>query len=844
MDAVAGGSGLNVVVVVNQHSTNSVELGNYYAQKRQVPPDNFLRIEWAGSRVAWSRSDFTAVLRDPLVAMLAQRQLTNQVDYVVLSMDIPYRVTDTNGANSTTSALFYGFKSDGKGLPGLPSCSLPDASTNTYCGSEGIFRATGTGALPDTYLVTMLTSSNLAEAKAIVDQGVAGDGTFPPQPAYLGKSNDRLRNIRYAGFDNAIFNSRLLNRSSLLRTNVNGPENLGYISGYANGSAVFNTGQTRFAPGSMADDLTSFSGRLYEPNDQTTLLAFLQAGASGSYGTVVEPCAHLEKFASPQNYFYQARGFALAECYYQSVGHPHQGLLVAEPLSAPYARAGSGQWAGLPENAVLSGTTNLQVSFLAADPGRPLQQVDLFINGRFARTLTNVVPQPGNRLRVTVGGQPHTTVVGPGATLESLARELASNLSAPGSIRATAHGDRVELQGLELGTSGGQIGLSASSDDPQGDGLTAFVTASGASCLDTEAFGYRSYVLTNPPAIGDFLELTVTKTNGQVVVVAVTNTAPGTNIGGLTRALIDLANSHPDLKQPDGVVIEDVNMHEDYPFNEYIYGTNDHSGEFNIRAVTAGWPASQIQVRLAASPNLRITPSTPELLDENLEDLRPRAHLYVTAGVTNLRVAFNVDTTTLPDGWHELTAVACEGSHVRTQTRVSQRVLVRNTSLAATLSLVSGVTNVPIGTPLVFSVQANLSDIASIELHGTGGVLSNSVLHPASFAVDSAMLGRGIHRFNALVTARDGKQFRTEPIWVSVGQPLPPEPPFRLSFTVNPPLLSWPATPGRTYEVLRSTNTTEGFTPQSSLTATSANLIWVDPAPVPAGGLYRVRAIE
>src|ERR1039457_2593052 len=39
----AGGSGLNIVVVVNQHSTNSVQLGNYYCEQRQVPPQNVLK---------------------------------------------------------------------------------------------------------------------------------------------------------------------------------------------------------------------------------------------------------------------------------------------------------------------------------------------------------------------------------------------------------------------------------------------------------------------------------------------------------------------------------------------------------------------------------------------------------------------------------------------------------------------------------------------------------------------------------------------------------------------------------------------------------------------------------
>src|SRR6266478_9482053 len=105
----AGGSGLNVVVVVNQNSTNSVQLGNYYSEKRQVPPQNYLRINWPGGNSSWTNSDFNTNLLNPLVAMLGSRQLTNQVDYVVLSMDIPYQLfSDSGDIDSTTSALYYG----------------------------------------------------------------------------------------------------------------------------------------------------------------------------------------------------------------------------------------------------------------------------------------------------------------------------------------------------------------------------------------------------------------------------------------------------------------------------------------------------------------------------------------------------------------------------------------------------------------------------------------------------------------------------------------------------------------------------------------------------------------
>src|SRR5947209_4818376 len=103
----AGGSGLNVVVVVNQNSDNSVQLGNYYSEKRQVPPQNFLRINWPGNNMAWTNTDFAAVLLNPLLAMLSSRQLTNQIDYVLLSMDIPYQLYSPNilDVNGTTSAL-------------------------------------------------------------------------------------------------------------------------------------------------------------------------------------------------------------------------------------------------------------------------------------------------------------------------------------------------------------------------------------------------------------------------------------------------------------------------------------------------------------------------------------------------------------------------------------------------------------------------------------------------------------------------------------------------------------------------------------------------------------------
>src|ERR1700722_19908428 len=138
--ASGGGSGFNTVIIVNQTSSNSVQLGNYYREQRQVPPQNVLRINWSGSNVEWTQTDYNNTLLNPFLAMLGSRGLTNQIDYVVLSMDIPYRASTTNyGDNSTTATLFYGFKGDTRDLN---SCPMANGSTSLYAGSENIFRQT------------------------------------------------------------------------------------------------------------------------------------------------------------------------------------------------------------------------------------------------------------------------------------------------------------------------------------------------------------------------------------------------------------------------------------------------------------------------------------------------------------------------------------------------------------------------------------------------------------------------------------------------------------------------------------------------------------------------------
>jgi uncharacterized protein (TIGR03790 family) len=822
----AAGSGLNVLVVVNSNSTNSVELGNYYCERRGVPPQNLLRLGgWTGGNLSWTRSQFQSLLLVPLLDQIQARHLDHQIDFVLLSMDIPYQVTEAGSVNSTTAALFYGFKSDtARGITGTLSCSLPAAASNSYAFSEASFR----DSPPDTaatnaFLAMMITADSLAQAKAVVDQGVAGDGTFPTQTAYLAKTSDPLRNGRYVLFDDAIFDTAVRGGYSLVRVDQDSPDGLTGILGYQTGLMNFVAQPNTFVPGAMADSLTSFGGVLFTPTGQTTLLAFLYAGAAGSYGTVVEPCPDLEKFPSPRDYFYQARGFSLSECYYQSLQSPRQGLLVGEPLSAPFARRASGSWQNLPPGSLLSGTTNLTLQITADDAGNPLQQVDLFLGGTFLQTITNIAPAPSNLLTVSISGRTANYVVPPNATLQTVAAGLAAavnSISNVSQVLASATGDRITLRSANSFVSGSQVPVAADSAAGSAPALTSFVAASRADFLDSVVFPYGDVVISNVAGAGDWLQLTVIKTNGVTVTFSTTNSPP-MGQGPFVQSLMDQVNSNADLQMPDGVVAQDLT-----------------ANGFTLQGRIPGLASSPIQASLTGSSTVLPGPPISLYLDANLADVQPRDHLYVTAGLTNLALSFALDTTTLADGYHQLTAVAYEGSHVRTQTRLDQSVVIHNTPLSATLSVAPGGTNAALEATLVFSITVNTSAVASIELFSTGGSLgsvTNQV--QATFSIPGAVLGAGLHPFYAVVTSSSGAQYRTETKCLRL---ISGQAPFALAIAGNPPTLSWPAVAGRAYEVFSTDDLIDSFKLRETVVPTNDAGWWSEGAYPATNRFYRV----
>jgi uncharacterized protein (TIGR03790 family) len=192
---------------------------------------------------------------------------------------------------------------------------------------------------------TMLLAATTPEAgRSLIERGLAADGTAPPGTAYLLSTSDPARNRRAERYDDLLraaapgFRVRVFQGDGLKGLR----DVMLYVTGL---TTVPDLNTNRFRPGAVGDHLTSFGGMLTGPsgladdggNGQMSALRWLEAGATGSYGTVVEPCNHMSKFPNPGLLLtYYRRGDTLIESYWRSVAMPDQGVFIGEPLARPW----------------------------------------------------------------------------------------------------------------------------------------------------------------------------------------------------------------------------------------------------------------------------------------------------------------------------------------------------------------------------------------------------------------------------------------------------------------------------------------------------------------------------
>lgn len=301
-------------VVFDSASPASVRIATYYAARRRVPAANLVGLAVPQHPVI-SRGDLAR-----LRAVLLDR-LPSDVQSLLLVWSMPYAVE----CMSVTTAFAAGYQ------PGFCEPGCGRTSGNPLFDSRDWLPADTTGWLP----AMLLPSEDEGLARAVIDRGVAADASHPPGIAYLVRTQDEVRNVRAAGYADAreLIGKRLRVVEVTTPIHDSLPDAIAYFTGVAR---VEELHQIRFRAGAAADHLTSSGGAL-QGTAQMSALEWLKQGATGSYGSVSEPCNHLGKFPSPAVFLeHYLRGETLLEAYWKSVAMPGQGLFIGEPLARPF----------------------------------------------------------------------------------------------------------------------------------------------------------------------------------------------------------------------------------------------------------------------------------------------------------------------------------------------------------------------------------------------------------------------------------------------------------------------------------------------------------------------------
>jgi len=306
-----------LAIIFNQADPLSVQIAQYYQRQRGIPVENLIAVEFAPNRPTLSPAEFQRLKAD------VDAKTPANVQSYALTWAAPYRV----GCMSITSAFTFGF--DQRYCAN--GCVLTKA--NPYFNSNSTHPYTDFRMRP----TMAIAAREFGQAKALIDRGIASDNTAPKGTAYFLSTSDSARNVRAAVYARIFeyfgrqFEIRILRMDTL----ENRPDVMFYFTGL---SQVEKLQTNHFLPGAIADHLTSWGGALTD-SAQMSSLRWLEAGATGSYGTVEEPCNFLQKFPHPGIVMaHYLHGDTLLQAYWKSVEEPGQGIFIGEPLAHPFAQ--------------------------------------------------------------------------------------------------------------------------------------------------------------------------------------------------------------------------------------------------------------------------------------------------------------------------------------------------------------------------------------------------------------------------------------------------------------------------------------------------------------------------
>jgi tetratricopeptide (TPR) repeat protein len=247
------------------------------------------------------------------------------------------------------------------------------------------------------YLAVMLAytgarGNSVPEVMRYLRAAAASDGARPDGTVYL-MENQNIRSEARERYFHATARA-LRERGRRVEVLARGeagqdgvlPKGKDDVVGVVIGADSFSWARSgsRLLAGALAESLTSYGGDFDRPK-QTKLSELLRHGAAGSSGAVAEPYAIQAKFPVAYLHVHYADGASLAEAFYQSVETPYQLLVVGDPLARPFAYPSQVSLASPDPRAVWAGEVSIAPA-VAAPPGRPAREVELWVDGQWVAT--------------------------------------------------------------------------------------------------------------------------------------------------------------------------------------------------------------------------------------------------------------------------------------------------------------------------------------------------------------------------------------------------------------------------------------------------------------------------
>lgn len=527
----AGPSVVNWLVVYDPASPHATSIAQHYQEARSIPdshlfPYDFPKLTSGGYTVAQSMNSVqTYAFIESIRSYLAAQALEEQIGGIVLVGDTPtvfQNEAASNSFGSLTAALWH-----------APNATSVASLRTLIASSNQAFRGPlngSSGELLPTVAINSQTTFNgqrywMAthlgftgakglrpdEVFTLIDRSAAADGQKTEGTVYWPLNAD-VRSTTRANQINLVQPEwDALGLSYLIQgqgqggvsgqivhfTNKTGapgsyPAENRLVQGQIVGRATVPIEQAKnlYAPGAIAEHLTSFGGRVNALFDasQTGHLDWLRFGASGSSGTVVEPTALWEKFPHARLHSHYYRGASLAEAFIQSVKNPVQLMVSGDPLLRPFADIPAVTITAPAANTTVSGS--LQVN-AAATSARALDpEMDLAINGRVLR-----LGDPGESVtasRNATGFLIDTTTLPDGwHELRVIARN-SDALQTPGAASVPIY----------VQNAGASLTLNAPSNVAYGEAFSASVTPTGLATATAIEIRFAGQVLASLPPAG------------------------------------------------------------------------------------------------------------------------------------------------------------------------------------------------------------------------------------------------------------------------------------------------------------------------------------------------------